>query len=258
MKNDIPMKICVLNLSGNVGKTTLTAHLLGAFRPKAKIISVESINNTDSTDIDSLDVEEFDAKRFRDIYREIMLADDLIVDVGASNVAVFMEELIKYRSAVGEFDLIVVPTVPADKQQKDTIATIEWLNKLGIDGKKIRVVFNQFQGAESIDRVYAHVMGYSLEDGKSKALWMPAPVVGANDVYELIKSTRLTMGELATDTTDWRASRNAAKAAGDADALETAMDGQIAHDLGRTAFANLQQAYADLFAPYKPRAAVPK
>lgn len=250
MKNHTAMKICVLNLSGNVGKTTLTAHLLGAFRPFAKIISVESINNTDSTNIDSLNVEEFDAKRFRDIYREIMIADDLIVDVGASNVAVFMEELVKYRSAASEFDLIVIPTVPADKQQKDTIATIEWLNKLGIDSKKIRVVFNQYHGGESIDRMYAHVMGYALDDGKNKAQWMPPPVVGANDVYELIKSTRLTMGELATDTTDWRARRNAAKAAGDMEALEAAMDGQIANDLGKTAYANLRQAYADLFSPY--------
>ncbi|MES3022799.1 MAG: StbB family protein [Pseudomonadota bacterium] len=253
MKTDNAMKICVLNLSGNVGKTTLTAHLLGAFRPLAKIISVESINNTDSTNIDSLDVEEFDAKRFRDIYREVMIADDLIVDVGASNVAVFMEELIKYRSAAGEFDLIVIPTVPADKQQKDTIATIEWLSKLGIDGKKIRVVFNQYSGAESIDRTYAHVMGYALEVGKNKAQWMPAPMVSANDVFELIKSTRLTMGELANDKTDWRASRIAAKAAGDMDALEAAMDGQIAHDLGGTAYLNLQQAYTDLFAPYQSR-----
>jgi MinD-like ATPase involved in chromosome partitioning or flagellar assembly len=250
MKTYVAMKICVLNLSGNVGKTTLTAHLLGAFRPQAKIISVESVNHTDATNIDSLTIEELNAHRFRDIYRELMMSDDLIVDVGASNVAVFMDELMKYRSAAGEFDMIVVPTVPADKQQKDTIATIEWLHQLGIEGHKIRVVFNQHQGSETIDRMYAHVMGFALEDGKHKAHWMPAPVVSANDVYELIKSTRLTMGELATDPTDWRARRNAAKAAGDMDALDAAMDGQIAHDLGRTAYANLQRAYGDLFAPY--------
>ena len=145
-----PMKICVLNLSGNVGKTTLTAHLLGAFRPQAKILSVESINNGESTNIDSLNVEELDASRFRDIYRELMMADDLIVDVGASNVATFMDELFKYRSAIGEFDLIVVPTVPADKQQKDTITTIESLHELGFAGAKVRVVFNQHQGGETL------------------------------------------------------------------------------------------------------------
>ncbi|WLI87834.1 StbB family protein [Massilia sp. R2A-15] len=250
MKHYHAMKICVLNLSGNVGKTTLAAHLLGAFRPNAKILSVESVNNTDATQIDSLTIEEFSAARFRDIYRELMMSDDLIVDVGASNVTVFMEELIKYRSAAGEFDLIVVPTVPADKQQKDTIATIEWLHRLGIAGRKIRVVFNQHQGSDTIDRMYAHIMGFALEDGKDKAHWMPAPVVTANDVYELIKATRMTMAELATDPTDWRARRHEARAAGDMDALELAMDGQIAHDLGSTAYANLQQAYSDLLAPY--------
>ena len=43
------------------------------------------------TKIDSLVVEELKASRFRDIYRELMAADDLIVDVGASNVVTFMD-----------------------------------------------------------------------------------------------------------------------------------------------------------------------
>ena len=98
--------------------------------------------------------------------------------------------------------------------------------------------------------MYSHVMGYAADDGKNKACWSPAPVVGANDVFELIKSTRKTVGELAMDPTNWKAKRNEAKAARDMEALNVAMDGQIAHDLGGTAYANLQQAHEDLFAPY--------
>jgi hypothetical protein len=244
------MKICVLNLSGNVGKTTLAVHLLGAVRPNAKIISVESVNNSEAADVDSLKVEELKASRFRDIYRELMIADDLIVDVGASNVAQFMDELTKYRSAIGEFDLIVVPTVPADKQQKDTIATIEWLSKLGIAGEKIRVVYNQHDGIDTIAHTYAHIFGYASDDGKQKACWLPYVIVTANDVFELIKSMRKTIAELANDPTDWKQVRNEAKAAANMEALEAAMDGQIAHDLSKAAHANLQQASEDLFAPY--------
>ncbi len=249
-----PMKICVLNLSGNVGKTTLAAHLLGAFRPLAKIISVESLNYGDATDIASLNVEELKASRFRDIYREMMMTDDLIVDVGASNIGAFLDELMKYRSAIGEFDLIVIPTVPADKQQKDTITTIEWLHKLGFDGDKVRVVFNQHQGADTIDITYAHVLGYALGAGQKKACWTPAPVVHANDIFELVKTTRMTVGELATDPTDWKARRNQAKLDNDMHALNLAMDSQIAHDLAHAAYANLQQANRDLFSPYVPKA----
>jgi hypothetical protein len=197
------MKICVLNLSGNVGKTTLATHLLAAFRPGVKYIPVESVNNSEAANIDSLDVsDEIKASRFREIYRDVMMNDDIIIDVGASNVAEFMDELTKYRSAIGEFDLIMVPTVPADKQQKDTIATIEWLSKLRIDSEKVRVVFNQHSGDDKIAHTYAHIVGYAETDGKKKACWLPHVVVSKNDVFELIKGTKKTVSELAGDTND--------------------------------------------------------
>jgi MinD-like ATPase involved in chromosome partitioning or flagellar assembly len=245
-----PMKIGVLNLSGNVGKTTCATQLLAPFRANAKLISVETVNNSEALDIESLQVEELKASRFKDIYRELMTHDDLILDVGASNVATFMDELTKFRSAIGEFDMIMVPTVPADKQQKDTIATIEWLNKLGIDSDKIRVVFNQHDGADTITQTYAHIMGYAATDGKKKACWIPQPIVSTNEIFELVKGTRKTIRELANDPTDWKAARNAAKAAGDMNALDEAMDRQIAHDLSKAALANLEQAYEDLLSPY--------
>ena len=84
------MKLCVLNLSGNVGKSTLAVHLLAAFASAPRMISVESINASNVDDVDDLNVEAMGASRFREIFREILLHDDLIVDVGASNVATFM------------------------------------------------------------------------------------------------------------------------------------------------------------------------
>lgn len=245
-----PMKICVINLSGNVGKTALAVHLLHAFRPDAKYISVESINTSEASNVDSLVVEELKGSQFKDIYRELMMNDDVIVDVGASNVMVFMDELTKFKSAIGELDLIVIPTVPADKQQKDTIATIQWLNQLGIQAAKIRVVFNQHAGDATLNQTYAHVLGYAATDGQKKACWLPHVIVSSNEVFELVKDSRRTIRELANDPTDWKALRQEAKAAKNSEALEAAMDSQIAHDLSTAAYANLEQAYEDLFSPY--------
>jgi MinD-like ATPase involved in chromosome partitioning or flagellar assembly len=245
-----PMKIAVLSLSGNVGKTTLALHCLAAHRPEAKYISVETLNNTEASSVESIKVEELKASQFREIYRELMVNDDVIVDVGASNVEQFMQELTKYRSAIGEIDLVVVPTVPADKQQKDTIATIEWLHSLGMAPNKIRVVFNMYTGADTIGQTYAHVIGYSGDDGKNKATWMPHVVVETNDVFEQVKATRRTIREVANDPTDWKAARVAAKEVKDYEALERAMEGQMAYDLAVTASANLEKAVEDLFAPF--------
>ena len=255
----IPLKICVLNLSGNVGKSELSVHMLGGFRPGARILSVETVNYSNMKCIDGLDVAELDASQFRDIYRQMLLHDDLIIDVGSSNVVTFLSELARYKAAIGEFDLIVVPTVPAEKQQRDTIATLDLLSRLGFDGGKVRVVFNQRVGNNTLDNVYNHVIGYSMHpDGQGNACWLPVSVVDHNDVFDLIKPTRKTISEAAGDKTDWKALRIAAKAGGDMAALDAAIDGHILHDLGKTAYANLQQAYADLLAPYvTPTQAMP-
>lgn len=243
------MKICIINLSGNVGKTTIAVHLLGAFNPAAKIISVESFNATAANDVKSLDVDELAASRFKEIYREIMLNDDVVVDVGVSNVGAFMTEVARFKSSIGEFDLVLVPTVPADKQQKDTNATINWLSSNGITGDKIRVLFNQYDTnkLEPIEQTYAQVIGYLLTDGKGKAIYEPYATIAQNEIYEMVKSTGKTIKELASDTTDWKALRTEAKAAKDLDKLDAAMDGQMAHDLALSAQTNLAEVHALLF-----------
>ncbi|MGO4395894.1 StbB family protein [Variovorax sp. M-6] len=242
-------KLCILNLSGNVGKSTLAVHLLAAFKPGAKIVSVETINASNADSVDGVEVEEIAVSRFKDILRELMRNDEVIIDVGASNVAAFMSEMKRFKSAVGEFDLILVPTVPTDKQQRDTIATIEWLTSLGVDAKKIRVVFNLFAPSEvhAIEMVYSQVIGYSLTEGATKAVYKPYAVVEANEIYELVKRTKKTISELANDATDWPERRKAAQKAGDMDALEAAIEAQMEHDLAETAQLNLAQVNALLF-----------
>ena len=242
------MKICVMNLSGNVGKSTLATHLLAAFT-SARIISVESTNHSNVNGVESLDVEELAASRFKEIYREVMLNDDVIVDVGASNVAAFMTEMTRFKSAVGEFDMVLVPTVPADKQQKDTNATIDWLHKLGIDGRKVRVVFNQYDmnTLAPVELVYSQVIGYAMTDGKGKAVYEPHAIIAQNDIYDAVKVTGKTIKELASDPTDWKQARADAKKAGDINALERAMEGQMSSDQAHTAQANLAEVHAILF-----------
>ena len=243
------MKICVLNLSGNVGKSTLAVHLLAAFTPGARIVSVESINASAANEVEGLDVEELSASRFKEIFREIMLGDDVIVDVGASNVAAFMSEMKRFKSAVGEFDLVLVPTVPADKQQRDTIATIDWLHELGLDGRKVRVVFNQYatDALDPVEVVYAQVLGYAAADGKGKAVYRAAR--GHRPQRGLSNWPRSRARPCANSQARGRLEGGApeAKRAGDMEALERAMSGQMTHDLAVTAQQNLARVHGMLF-----------
>ena len=243
------MKICLLNLSGNVGKSTLAVHLLAAYSPGTRILSVESINASAANDMQGLDVEELGASRFKEIFRELMQSENIVVDVGASNVASFMTEMKRFKSAVGEFDLVLVPTVPDAKQQLDTIATIDWLHELGLDGRKVRVVFNQYASDTPgpVEIVYAQVLGYAAADGSGKATYEPHAVVDHNEAYELATASGRVVRELAANTTDWKAARGEAKRAGDIAALERAMSDQMAHDLAVTAHENLLRVRAMLF-----------
>ena len=246
-----PLKICVLNLSGNVGKSTLAVHMLNSMRPKSKFISVESVNSSAATRIEGLSPEEIKASRFDDIYRHVLEFDDLIVDVGASNITDFMSGIARYKSAIREFDVFVVPTVPSIKQQEDTVSTIDWLHTLGIDPKKVRVLFNQYDGRESVDVLYSYVKGYALDDGAKKASWGNDAVVESNDVFEMVKRMGRTVMQAAGDPADYRAARVKAQESGDRAGINAAIDGQITRDLASSALDNLNAAYAKLLAPFE-------
>jgi hypothetical protein len=113
----------------------------------------------------------------------------------------------------------------------------------------VRVVFNQYASdtQDPVQIVYAQVLGYALADGKGKAVYEPHAVVDHNEAYELAKESGQVVRELAGSTTDWKAARGEAKRAGDMQALERAMSGQMTHDLAVTAHENLMRVRALLF-----------
>lgn len=238
------MNIALINLSGNVGKSTLAVHLFAAMRPGAKIISVESVNASDADTVQGIEVEEIEASSFRDIFRELTMAQgDVILDVGASNVTRFMAEMKKFKSAVHEIDLIVVPVVPQEKQQRDTISTLEWLAERGFDPKRIRIIFNQYANdGVPLASAFSQICGY-LESTKNRATYKPEAVVVSNDLYDRVKGTGKTIRELSEEKTDWRAKRVDARAAGDITGMEEAVDGQMNQDLAQTAQENLAEVW---------------
>jgi len=238
------MNIALINLSGNVGKSTLAVHLFAAHRPGAKIISVESVNTSDADTIQGVEVEEIEASSFREIFKQLMMATgDVILDVGASNVTRFMSEMARFKSAVHEIDLIVVPVVPQEKQQRDTINTLEWLHERGFDPKRIRVIFNQFDDAGvPLESAFSQIYGY-LQATPGAATYQPEAIIRTNELYDRVKGTGKTIRELAEDKTDWRAQRAQARTDGDVTGMELAVDGQINKDLAETAQENLASVW---------------
>ena len=195
------MKVAVINFSGNVGKTTIAAHLLKPRMGNARVFSVESIN-ADATH-DGLDVERMKGKQFGQLQEELMVLNNAIVDVGASNVEDFLKLMLQFEGSHEEFDYFVVPTVSERKQQADTVNTIRALAKAGIPKSKIRLVFNKVQVDESVAEDFQALFG--LAKLEKTFVINKAAAIQANEVFARIRSVGKTLGEIRDDETDYRA-----------------------------------------------------
>lgn len=197
------MKIAVINFSGNVGKSTVSRHLLAPRLHNAQIISVESINSDGSED------EAIRGKQFGDLIDAIALLDEVVIDVGASNVEDFIHRMTQYRGSHEDFDYFVIPTVGKQKQQRDTIATIDALAHMGIPPKKIRVVFNMVEIEDAPERVFSGLFEYASAE-KNFTL-RPEAIMHMNDLYGKLKGADQTIADILNDPTDLKAQLKAAK-----------------------------------------------
>ena len=191
------MKVAVINFSGNVGKTTIARHLLAPRIHGAELIAVESIN------ADEGQAHALRGKQFGELQEYLQTVDNVVVDIGASNVEDLLALMRKYRGSHEDFDYFVIPTVPALKQQQDTIPTLTELARLGIPAAKLRVVFNQVEDgagvAETFDTVLAFVEQHPIGCASTQCR------LGANEIYERVKGTGANLAELASDETDYKA-----------------------------------------------------
>lgn len=235
------MKVAVINFSGNVGKTTIAGHLLKPRMGDAPIFSIESLNIDGSAD--GLDVEKLRGRNFGLLQEQLMTLDAAIVDVGASNVEDFLKLMQQYAGSHEEFDHFVVPVVKEKKQQADTVNTILALARLGVPPQRIRLVFNKVEVDERPEDEFPALFGLAARDGNFTL--NRQALVYANEVFERLKSVGKSLGDITSDTTDYRARL---RQASDEQEKETCIQMVVLKRLAVTANQNLDEAYRALFA----------
>lgn len=127
------MKIILINLSGNTGKTTLSKNM---FAPLigAKRISIEDTND----DGEAVDIT-ISAANFKNLAAEIYMADDdmnFVVDIGASNAKAMFKMFDQLSATAALFDAWIIPVTP-DTKHSDALQTAESLENVGISKDKI-------------------------------------------------------------------------------------------------------------------------
>ena len=166
------MKVAVINFSGNVGKTTIARHLLLPRIPGAELIAIESLN-TDEGQGQGLR-----GRQFGELQEYLQTVSSVVVDIGASNVEELMGQMQRYRGSHEDFDAFVVPTVPALKQQQDTIATLIELSRLGVPTSRLKVVFNMVESgitvAQAFDPLLAFLKQQPIARANPRFIWVRA------------------------------------------------------------------------------------
>ena len=235
------MKVAVINFSGNVGKTTVAAHLLKPRMSNAPIFSVESLNVDASAD--GLEVEKMRGKKYGELQDQLMTLDTAIIDVGASNVEEFVKLMQQYSGSHEEFDYFIVPVVKQKKQIADTVNTIRALSAIGVPRSKIRTVFNKVETDESVEDEFSALFG--LAQSENSFTLNPRALIHANEVFEKLKDVGKSLGEITADPIDYRAKLRETTAE---DERENCVRMVAIKRLAVTANKNLDDAYKAIFA----------
>jgi hypothetical protein len=191
------MKIAVINFSGNVGKTTIARHLLLPRMKGAEIVSVESAN-ADEQEADALR-----GKDFAHLQQYMLATDNLIVDIGASNVEDLLKLMGKFKGSHEDFDYYVVPCVPDVKQQKDTANTVNELVKMmGVAPGKIKIVLNRVEDGDHPQKQFTPLISF-LTVNSMAAIESRAHLTD-NEIYQRLKQDGRSITELSADKTDYK------------------------------------------------------
>lgn len=185
--------ILVANKSGNVGKSTLTNHMLVPRIPNAKVINVESINNSgESTG------EKLSAHEFQKIFDIIFSSEgNVIVDVGSSNIEMFLDTLtVEYEGAINFFDYIIIPIVSDEKQQIDSLGTATSFKLMGYPEEKIKFVLNRCNMKRNTEEQF------NLFFAKTGLKPTEVSTVREVNLFKSLKEKGMTYKSLAEDNRD--------------------------------------------------------
>ena len=234
------MRITVMNYTGTVGKTTIATHLLSPRMGGAPIIAVESINETAAGM--GVAVEQMKGDKFRELFQRMVVTEDLIVDVGASNIEDFLEGMSRLDDSHVEFDFFIVPVTNGTKEQRETISMISTLATLGVPPEKIRLLFNRVDS--SVEEEFNILLNYVGKNNNATVNTHAA--IYENELFDLLAIKKLSIDKLLNDPKDYKTLLREKK---DADQKQRAFWAEMfgLKLLAKGVNKNLDSVYAALF-----------
>ena len=192
-------KVVIINYTGTVGKTTIAANLLSPRMDGAPIYAIESINET--AEELGLDVQKLRGSKFRELFKKLMMEEQAIIDVGASNVEAFIANLEDFEEAHDEIDYYIVPVTSGTKEQKETVSMIGSLAAMGIPANKIRLVFNRVKS--DVETEFSILVSYQE---RTQLCWAnPKCAIFETELFDALSVKRISLNTLMADESDYKA-----------------------------------------------------
>jgi len=144
------MKSLIINNSGNVGKSFISREMIYPnLKDDRLIVEIETHNSSSSNF--NVDTKKLSGDDFTELNRLFFQYDDLVIDLGASQIEKFFTELKQNdKEVLNEIDLIIIPVIPNVKEIEDTLVLLEQLQKLNLD-IKIEVILNRCRDLKKFD-----------------------------------------------------------------------------------------------------------
>ncbi|BCD61140.1 MULTISPECIES: hypothetical protein [unclassified Nitratiruptor] len=194
------MKIAIINNSGNVGKTTIAREVLGT-NMQGTMIEVET-HNTGNQKYEKVFNKYYriNATDIEELYTRLVENDEVVVDIGASNILDFLRQLENFAGLESLFDIFLIPTTKDTKQIQDTLKTIQILLQIGINPSQIIVIANRATPS-SFEKDFEILINASKKIGfKFNKNLMIRETSLLKDLELLGK----TLSEVVNDDTDYR------------------------------------------------------
>lgn len=187
------MITALINISGNVGKSTLTHALVEPRLDDPDIVRIEKLNSGGSADVQAIG-----AHQFKELARQINFTteeDNLIIDMGASEMKDILAKLRTMEGTEQYVDLWILPTVANGKQLEDTARTATILISLGVKPERIVVVPNMVEDVDTLETDFWLVSQHAK---KHHYRFCEVPIL-QSEAYGAADQLRRSIADLAAD-----------------------------------------------------------
>jgi len=194
------MKIALLNNSGNVGKTTISREVLAVNMDNPVLLEIETHNAGNESFKDYFsNYYKIPANQIDEIYEILAINNEVIADIGASNMLEFFKKLNEYGIET-IFDAMIIPVTADIKQQKDTLQTINMLLNLGYPADKIFVIANRVKNITTFDKDFKVLISASNDIGFhfNKDL-----AIKETTIFRDLEAFGKTLKDVLNDNTDY-------------------------------------------------------